>query len=86
VLEAMALGTPVVSTRVNGLGELVVHERTGLAVPEGDPFALANALERLLRDGDLARRLAAEARLRVESGFSLESSVSRLRTLFPEPV
>jgi colanic acid/amylovoran biosynthesis glycosyltransferase len=86
MLEAMALGTPVVSTRVNGLGELVVHERTGLAVPEGDPFALADALERLLRDGELARRLAAEARLHVESGFSLESSVSRLRTLFPEPV
>jgi glycosyltransferase involved in cell wall biosynthesis len=85
VLEAMALGTPVVSTCLNGLAEVVVHERTGLAVPEGDPFALADALERLLRDGDLAQRLAAEARLHVTSRFSLESSVSRLRTLFPEP-
>jgi colanic acid/amylovoran biosynthesis glycosyltransferase len=84
VLEAMALGTPVVSTCVNGLAEVVVHERTGLAVPEGDPFALADALERLLRDGDLARRLAAEARLHVTSRFSLEASVARLRALFPE--
>jgi colanic acid/amylovoran biosynthesis glycosyltransferase len=85
VLEAMALGTPVVATCVNGLAEVVVHERTGLAVPEGDPFALADAIERLLRDGDLALRLAAQARLHVARGFSLESSVARLRTLFPEP-
>ena len=85
VLEAMALGTPVVSTSMSGLAELVVHERTGLTVPEGEPFALADALDRLLRDGDLARRLAAAARLQVESHFSLDSSVSHLRTLFPEP-
>jgi glycosyltransferase involved in cell wall biosynthesis len=85
VLEAMALGVPVVSTCVNGLAEVVVHERTGLAVPEGNPFALADALERLLRDEDLARHLAAEAHRHVTSRFSLESSVARLRTLFPEP-
>jgi glycosyltransferase involved in cell wall biosynthesis len=84
VLEAMALGVPVVSTSLNGLSELVIHERTGLVVPERDPEALAEALGRLLADRDLAGRLAAEGRLLVERSFSLEQSVSSLRSLFPE--
>jgi colanic acid/amylovoran biosynthesis glycosyltransferase len=83
VLEAMALGVPVVTTAVNGLGELVVHERTGLVVPERDPVTLAEALGRLLADRDLAECLAGEGRLLVERRFSLERSVSSLRSLFP---
>jgi colanic acid/amylovoran biosynthesis glycosyltransferase len=84
VLEAMALGVPVVTTAVGGLGELVVDGHTGLVVPERDSDALADALGRLLTDGALADRLADEARLLVERGFSLERSVSSLRSLFPE--
>jgi colanic acid/amylovoran biosynthesis glycosyltransferase len=84
VLEAMALGAPVVTTSLNGLAELVVHERTGLVVPEHDPPALADALERLLADRDLADRLSAGGRALVEKSFSLERSVSSLRSLFPE--
>jgi glycosyltransferase involved in cell wall biosynthesis len=84
VLEAMALGVPVVTTAVNGLGELVVHQRTGLVVPERDPLALADALGRLLADRGLAARLAAEGQLLVERRFSLERSVTSLRSLFPE--
>jgi len=84
VLEAMALGVPVVTTAVNGLGELVAHGRTGLVVPERDPCALADALALLLADRDLADRLAADARVLVETAFSLEQSVSSLRSLFPD--
>lgn len=84
VLEAMALGVPVVTTAVNGLRELVVHGQTGLVVPERDPSALADALGRLLTDGRLAERLATRGRLLVEKRFTLERSVSALRALFPE--
>jgi colanic acid/amylovoran biosynthesis glycosyltransferase len=84
VLEAMALGVPVVTTAVGGLRELVVDGKTGLVVPQRDPLALADALERLLSDGRLANRLAAESRRVVEQGFSLDRSVSTLRELFPE--
>jgi colanic acid/amylovoran biosynthesis glycosyltransferase len=84
VLEAMALGVPVVTTGVNGLGELVVHERTGLVVPQHEPLALAEALGRLLAEPDLAERLALESRVLVERSFSLERSVSVLRSLVPE--
>jgi glycosyltransferase involved in cell wall biosynthesis len=84
VLEAMALGVPVVTTAVSGLRELVVDGHTGLVVPEHDPRALADAIGRLLADEPLATRLAAEGRLLVERRFSLERSVSSLRSLFPE--
>jgi glycosyltransferase involved in cell wall biosynthesis len=84
VLEAMALGVPVVTTAVGGLPEAVIHERTGLVVPERDPVALAAAIARLLTDAELAARLAAAARRHVETGFSLERTAARLRTLFAE--
>lgn len=83
VLEAMALGVPVVTTAVNGLSEAVVHERTGLVVPERDPVALAEAIERLLADRALAARLSLQARGHVERCFSLERSALLLRSLFP---
>jgi glycosyltransferase involved in cell wall biosynthesis len=85
VLEAMALGVPVVTTAVSGLPEAVIHERTGLLVPQHDAEALAAAIERLLTDRELAARLAASARRHVETSFSLERSAARLRALFPEP-
>jgi colanic acid/amylovoran biosynthesis glycosyltransferase len=84
LLEAMALGAPVVSTRVGGIAELVRHGETGLLVPERDPEALADALERLLADRALAAALAGRGRAYVEAHFSLERSVSGLRGLFAE--
>jgi len=83
VLEAMALGVPVVTTDVNGLTETVIDGETGLIVPEHDPAALADALERILADPALATTLSQNARVHVEQGFSLEQSVTILRSLFP---
>ena len=62
VLEAMALGVPVVSTAVGGVGDAVVDRETGLLVPNGDAEALATAIAELLDDEGLRRRLAATAR------------------------
>lgn len=84
LLEAMALGAPVVSTPVGGIGELVRHEETGLLVPERDPAAVADAIARLLTDRKLASELAGRARTHVEEHFSLERSVSGLRALFAD--
>lgn len=84
VLEAMGMGVPVVTTGVNGLAEVVADGQTGLVVPQRDPVALADALERLLTDRPLGDRLAARARDLVEARFSLQRSVSLLRCLFPE--
>jgi colanic acid/amylovoran biosynthesis glycosyltransferase len=84
LLEALASGVPVVATAVNGLAEVVLHERTGLVVPEHDPDALALALERVLTDTSLAERLGNAGRRQVEQGFSLARSAALLRSLFPE--
>jgi glycosyltransferase involved in cell wall biosynthesis len=59
LLEAMASGLPIVVSDVAGVPTLVQHEVNGLLVPPSDPTALANALDRLIRDGDLRRRLIA---------------------------
>lgn len=83
VLEAMALGVPVVTTAVNGLVDAVLDGDTGLIVPQRDPVALAEALRRLLDDPVLAARLSASARRHIESSFALEKSVNVLRSLFP---
>jgi glycogen synthase len=70
--EAMAHGRPVVASAVGGLLDLVVHEETGLLVPPGDVGALRAALQRLLSDEELRRRLGAAARKHVEAKFSWE--------------
>ena len=69
-LEAMAHGRPVVATAVGGLRDLVVDGETGLVVPPRDPRALRAALERLLGDRELRRRLGAEGRKRAQERFS----------------
>ncbi len=56
--EAMAIGVPVVTTDLPGIEELIEHGRTGWLVSQHDPWALAEALEQLLTDRELARRLA----------------------------
>jgi glycosyltransferase involved in cell wall biosynthesis len=84
VLEAMALGAPVVTTAMTGLTEAVTDEDTGLVVAQRDPEALAKALERLLTDDELCARLAKRAHNRVASCYSLERSVAKLRSMWPE--
>jgi type III pantothenate kinase len=66
VLEAMACGVPVVATAVGGIAETIDDGENGLLVPIRDPVRLAVAIDRVLRDGGLAARLAANGRLTVE--------------------
>jgi glycosyltransferase involved in cell wall biosynthesis len=80
--EAMYRGLPVVATSVAGVGELVVHEETGLLVPPHDPRALASALDRLASDGDLARRLGAAGRRRVRELMDVERMNNDLDRLY----
>jgi glycosyltransferase involved in cell wall biosynthesis len=69
-LEAMAYGRPVVASAVGGLLDLVVDGETGLLVPPRDVPALRAALERLLGDAELRRRLGEAARERVRERFA----------------
>jgi glycosyltransferase involved in cell wall biosynthesis len=72
VLEAMSAQLPVIASAVGGVPELVVEGETGLLVPPGDIDALAHALERLLADGQLRRRLGEAGRHRLEERFGVD--------------
>jgi glycosyltransferase involved in cell wall biosynthesis len=77
LLEAMACGRPAVCTEVASMPEVVVHDRTGLVVPPGDPAALGRAIDTLRRDPQLARRMGDAGRRRVLDRFRWEHVVER---------
>ncbi len=81
LLDAMALGKPVVATRAGGIPEVVRHGETGLLVPPGDSRALGEAIAQVLCDRDLAVRLGEGARSRVK-GYSMENVVERTLALY----
>ncbi len=74
--EAMAYGRPVVAAAVGGLTDAVEHGVTGLLVPPHDSAALRSALERLLADPELRRRLGEAAREKARASFSWDAATS----------
>ncbi|HET7479276.1 MAG TPA: glycosyltransferase [Rubrobacteraceae bacterium] len=82
LLEAMALGTPCVSTDVTGIPEVLQNGKTGLMVPQRDPEALATAIEWLIRDPELRVELAENARRLIEADFDIHVNAARLRQVF----
>ncbi len=84
LIEAMALSRPLVAPREGGPLEIVVDGETGLLVPPRDPEALAVAIERLVLDPDLRRRLGAAGRARVETVFDIRHHVRAMEAIFDE--
>lgn len=82
VLEAMAMGCPVVATAIGGPVSIVAEGETGFLVPPGDAKALADKLEVLLRDAALRERMAAAGRERLEARFSFANTVNELEALY----
>jgi glycosyltransferase involved in cell wall biosynthesis len=80
--EAMAMGVPVVSTRISGIPELIDHGLHGLLVEPRDPVALAGALRDVLLDRSLRQRLAREGRARICERFDSRRTTVALRDLF----
>jgi glycosyltransferase involved in cell wall biosynthesis len=78
LMEAMACGLPVVSTRLVGIPDLVIDGKTGLLVEPNQAEPLADALERLYADPDLAERLAAAGREHVLRDFDLSTCLTPL--------
>jgi glycosyltransferase involved in cell wall biosynthesis len=86
IMEALAVGIPVVSTAVSGIPELIRHEETGLLVPEKDVDELATAIARLAADRSLRDRLASNGRALVESEYNISDNADRLAEVFRQVI
>jgi starch synthase len=82
VVEAMACGAPVVASAVGGIREIIESGQSGLLVPPKDPPALAAAVNRVLSDGTLARKLSVNGRRRVERHFTWEAAAKKTFDLY----
>lgn len=81
MLEAAAASKPIVTTTAGGTTEFAINEWNALVVPPNDAFALASAIERLLPDQRLRKRLGTQARQDVEK-WSWDIQVNRLQLLY----
>ena len=82
LMEAMAMGIPVITGDIESLRELVQHEETGLVVDAEDPEALAEAIRQMAGNVSLRRKLAERAREVVESEFDADVNIDRLERMF----
>jgi colanic acid/amylovoran biosynthesis glycosyltransferase len=86
LMEAMALGVPVIATRHSGITEVVEHELNGLLSPEADPVSLAENLGRALADPELRRRLGAAGRTHIREHFNMTTQTAALEDIYAEVI
>jgi glycosyltransferase involved in cell wall biosynthesis len=82
LLEAMSHARPIVATNVGGIPDVIRDGVTGLLVPEKNPHALADAIARLARDPELARRLGAAARADIQAQADWDKSVDQIVRIY----
>ena len=82
IIEAMLAQTPVIASRVGGIVDIVEDRETGLLVNKNSPKEIAEAVEKLIHDPDLAQRLRTQGRKKAETGFSREVSAIAFSELF----
>ena len=82
LVQAMLAGLPCVTTSVGAIAEAAIHEKTALVVPARDPNALGAAIERLLSDPALARRLGDEARRHCTANFSYQRMLDQMERIY----
>jgi len=82
ILQAMALGRPVISSELEPLKEVVINGKTGITVPPKNPSALSKAIIRLLKDESLQETIVSNARRLVEGKYSYKSMLDRLEEIY----
>lgn len=82
LMEAMGSGVPVIASDLSGIPELVNDQLTGLLVPPRDARAIADALERLIQDPGVRRRLGNAGRAKVVGEFDLNKNAAKLAQYF----
>ena len=86
LLEAMALGKPIVATAIGGVPEVVEDGQTGILIRSRDSKLVTNAIRRLLDDSEFARRLGQNGRMRYEQRFTAAAMASAYQSLYDDCV
>ena len=86
IVEAMACGVPVITTDVFGPREIIEHNYDGLAVPPDDAGALADAVETLLSDDELRKRIAQNALTSVAERYDIRDHAKQLVSIYYEMI
>lgn len=81
IIEAMALGVPVIATRGGAVEEIITNGENGLIVSPGDPDQLAGIIERLLADKPLSNRIVSSGTVKVQKVFSLREMLDKIYDL-----
>jgi len=82
ILEAMRATLPVIASDVGGCKEAVIHEATGYIIPRGDVAQLKIALQKLLQDSDLRKRMGNAGRIRFETYFEFEQMYKKTKAIW----
>jgi colanic acid/amylovoran biosynthesis glycosyltransferase len=82
VMEAMAVGVPVIATNIAGTSELVEDGKTGFLVRPSDPDALADAIVRMTENYDLRLRMSEQGRIKVTDEFDSDKETQKLNRYF----
>jgi len=85
LMEAQASGLPAVATKVGGVGELVLNNKTGFLVSPGDVLELAARIDQLAGDPEMRQRFGAAGRAKVTAEFASKTEAGRLAALFAAP-
>ena len=84
LIEAMAVGLPCIASSVGGVLDLINHQENGLLIPPQTSEVLAEAINRLLTDRELAVHLGQNARLRIERLFDNNKSIQQLEAVYQD--
>lgn len=82
LLEAMAMGLPVVASRLDGIAEVIGDGREGFLVPSDDASLFVERTATLLQDAELSSRIAQNARAKIEASFSVERMTSAVEEIY----
>ena len=82
ILEAMAMRTPIVAPRLDGIGEILRHDEDALLIEPPDRDLFVEAIERLIADASLALRLTQSAHAKVRAQFSAEAMAAQVEAIY----
>jgi glycosyltransferase involved in cell wall biosynthesis len=86
IIEAFANNVPVVATKVGGIPELVIHEKTGLLAPPQQPHEIAEQINRLLQDYNLRDQIVNQAAIHLENNFKIDNTANKTSEIYREVI